>query len=83
MCFLCSLEGGKVSGREVTGKGQAAIPSSGTVSCFWGGMRMAKVFSVFPLNSPLADLAWRMKSGLGQLPGISQLGTLGKVLAFE
>lgn len=83
MCFLCSLERGKMSGREVTGKGQAAIPSSGTVSWFWGGMRMAKVFSVFPLNCPLADLTGRMKSGLGHLPGISQLGTLGKTLPFE
>lgn len=44
---------------------------------------MAKVFSLFPLNSPLGDLAGRMKSGLGQLPGISQLGTQGKALPFE
>lgn len=28
MCFLCCLESSKVSGRGVTGKGQAAIPSS-------------------------------------------------------
>lgn len=28
MCFLHSLGRGKVSSREVTGKGQAAIPSS-------------------------------------------------------
>lgn len=40
---------------------------------------MAKVLSVFPL----AGLAGRMKSALGQLPGASQLSALGKALSSE
>lgn len=40
---------------------------------------MAKVLSVFPL----ADLAGRMKSGLDQLPGTSQLSALGTALPLQ
>lgn len=45
-----------MSGMEVPGKGQLLFPPPGTMSSFWGGIRMAEVLSPFPPYFPLAEL---------------------------